>query len=415
MLEVAAEQVAAAVIVGASLAGGRAAETLRAEGFGGRIVLLGAEPHRPYERPPLSKGYLAGSIVEDDIFLRPLDFYDEQSIELRLGVRATHLDPGARVVTLDTGEAIDFDMLLIATGATPRRLGIPGDMLDGVLYLRTLEDARRLRQYMTSSSRIVVIGMGFIGAEIASAAREAGLDVVALEAGDQPMQGALGHEVGRRLARIHRGRGVDLRTKAVAHEIRTDDRGLAVVTDTDTLACDMVAIGVGVMPEVGWLEGSGLHIDRGIVTDAACRASLPGIFAAGDVAMQLHPRYGRHLIVEHFDHAAHQGVAAAKSMLGMPVPDVPLPFFWSDQFDLTIQVAGLTTGYDQVVFRGDVDSGSWSAFFLRQGTFIAALAVNRFRDLSAARRILNQGISVDASQLADESVELRSLLSGAGR
>jgi 3-phenylpropionate/trans-cinnamate dioxygenase ferredoxin reductase component len=415
MLGAATGSAATAVIVGANVTGGRAAETLRAEGFDGHIVLIGAEPVRPYERPPLSKGYLAGSIADDDIFLRPLDFYDEQSIELRLGVRATRLDPGANAVTLDTGETIHYDTLLIATGATPRRLDIPGAMLDGVHYLRTLEDAKRLRQRMTSSSRIVVIGMGFIGAEIAAASREAGLDVVALEAGDQPMQGALGQEVGQRLAQIHRSHGVDLRTNVVVRAIRGDDRALEVVTDADTLACDMVAIGVGVTPEVGWLAGSGLEIDRGIVTDAACRASLPGIFAAGDVATQYHPRYGRHLIVEHFDHAGSQGAAAAKSMLGLPAPDVPLPFFWSDQFDLTIQVAGMTTGHDQVVFRGDVDSGSWSAFYLEEGTFIAALAVNRFRDLSASRRILNQGIAVDAALLADESVELRSLLSGAGR
>lgn len=404
-----------AVIVGANLTGGRAAETLRSEGFDGRVVLIGAEPYRPYERPPLSKGFLNGSVSEEDLFLRSLDFYDEQSIELRLGVRATNLDPGARIVTLTDGESIHYDMLLIATGSSPRRLGIPGEMLEGVHYLRSLDDARRIRSGLASAERVAVIGMGFIGAEIAAASRELGRDVIALEAGELPMVGALGSEVARRLAEIHRGRGIELRTSASVREIRGDVRVSEVVTDTEPIPCDMVVIGVGVTPEIGWLEGSGVAIDGGVITDAACRTNLPDVFAAGDVARQFHPRYDRHLLIEHFDHAGNQGVTAARSMLGLPVADVPLPYFWTDQYDLNIQVAGLTTGYDEIVFRGTVESGSWSAFYLREGTFIAALAVNRFRDFSAARRILNHGIVVDAVQLADEGVELRSLLQQAGR
>jgi 3-phenylpropionate/trans-cinnamate dioxygenase ferredoxin reductase component len=404
-----------AVIAGANLTGGRAAEALRSKGFAGRIVLIGAEPERPYERPPLSKGFLTGAVAEDDFYLRASDYYDEQRIELRLGTRATGLVPDSRCVTLDSGDMLTYDMLLIATGARPRRPGISGEHLGGVHYLRTLADARNIRDHLATARQVVVIGMGFIGAEIAASSRSMGRDVIALEAGHLPMLGALGIEVAERLASIHRERGVDLRTGEHVTEIRGDGSVAEVVTSSGSISCDMAVIGVGVIPETDWLEGSGIEIDDGIVTDAACRTSLPGVFAAGDVARQYHPRYGRHLRIEHFDHAGNQGVAAAASMLGLPVPDVPLPFFWSDQYDLNIQVAGLTSGHDEVVFRGTVESGSWSAFYLRQGEMIAALSANRFRDFSAARRILQQGVPVRATQLADESIELRSLLSGAGR
>lgn len=405
---------ATALIVGASMAGGRAAEALRSNGFKGRIVLVGAEAERPYERPPLSKGFLTGKVAAEDSYLRPTAFYAEHNIELRLGTHAIALDASQQAVSLDDGATLPYDTLLIATGAQPRRLGIPGEHLDGVHYLRTIQDAERISTALAAARHVVVIGMGFIGAEIAAACRELDCEVTALEAGALPMQAALGTEVAGRLAGVHRARGVDLRTGQCVTELLGNETVTAVSSNGEQIPCDAVVIGIGVEPATDWLAGSGVEVDGGVVTDEQCRTNVSRIFAAGDVARQYHPRYERHLRIEHFDHAANQGDAAAKSMLGLPVPEIPLPFFWSDQYDLNIQVAGLTLGHDEVVFRGDAESGSWSAFYLRQGAFIAALAVNRFRDLSSARRILAQRLPVTATALADESIELRSLLTRGG-
>jgi 3-phenylpropionate/trans-cinnamate dioxygenase ferredoxin reductase subunit len=404
-----------AVIVGAGVAGGRAAETLRAEGFAGRIVLIGAEPERPYERPPLSKGFLSGTVVDDDFFLRPAAFYAEQGIELRLGTRATALDPEARRVELASGERLAYDLLLIATGAAPRSLPVEGADLDGVYLLRTVADARRIRTMLETAQRVVVIGMGFIGAEVAATCRTLGKEVIALEAAGLPLASALGPEVATRLADVHRARGVDLRTGQVVQGLLGFDHVERVITEDGAVDCDLVVVGIGVVPEVGWLAGSGLALDDGVVVDAGYRTNLPGICAAGDVARQYHPRYGAYLRVEHFDAAGQGGALAARALLGQDTGDPPLPYFWSDQYDLSIQVAGVTTGCDEVVFRGNPGSGSWSAFYLRAGTFLGALAVNRFKDFSAARRLLAQGVPVGATELADEALELRALLSRGAR
>jgi 3-phenylpropionate/trans-cinnamate dioxygenase ferredoxin reductase component len=407
------ERIRTAVIAGANVAGGRAAETLRAEGFDGRVLLIGAEPERPYERPPLSKGFLVGVVEAHEFFLRPTEYYEEQGIELRLGTRVVALDPATRQIELDDGERIGYDLLLIATGASPRRLPVEGTDLDGVHYLRTVADARGIRDELVKAQRVAVIGMGFIGAEVAATSRELGREVVALEAGTLPLQRALGQEVAERLARIHRERGVDLRTEQTVTGLLGLERVERVVTTDGAVDCDMVVIGIGITPEVSWLAGSDIAISGGVVVDEHGRTNLPDVFAAGDVARQFHPRYGRHLLVEHFDNAGNGGVLAARAMLGKASPALPVPYFWSDQYDLSIQVVGLTDDSDQVVFRGSLASGSWSAFYLREGRFRAALAVNRFKDFSAARRLLNQGVDVTAEQLADEHLELRALLSRA--
>jgi 3-phenylpropionate/trans-cinnamate dioxygenase ferredoxin reductase component len=404
-----------AVIVGASVAGVRAAETLRAEGYAGRLVLIGAEPERPYERPPLSKGLLTGAVDEGDIFLHPPDFYDEQGIELRLDTRASALDAAARQVELESGERIAYDLLLIATGARARPLRVEGADLDGVHPVRSLADARRIRDDLTRAQRVAVVGMGFIGAEIAAVCRELGREVIALEAANLPLEAALGTQVAERLAEIHRQRGVDVRAGQVVRGLLGTERVERVLTDDGAVDCDLVIVGIGVEPEVDWLAGSGVEIDDGVVVDAAYRTNLPGVFAAGDVARQFHPRYGRHLRIEHFDTAGNGGVLAARSMLGQQGIEPPLPYFWSDQYDLSIQVAGLTGESDRVVMRGTLESGSWSAFYLRDGVFLGALAVNRFKDFAAARRLLAQGVAASAEQLADESLELRTLLASGTR
>lgn len=402
------------VIVGANMAGGRAAETLRQQGFAGRVVLVGAEPDRPYERPPLSKEYLQGERGED-FYLRPPDYYAEHDIELLLGARATRLDPAARAVELADGRRLTYDRLLIATGATPRRLPIPGADLDGVLYLRTLPEARALRERVAGAGRAVVVGMGFIGAEVVASCRKRGLEVTALELLPVPLERALGRQIGEIYASIHRAHGVDLRLGAGVAEFRGDGRVEQVVTAAgERLDCDLAVVGVGVAPVVDWLAGSGLEMQNGVVVDEVCRTNLPDVYAAGDVANWWHPRLGERLRVEHYDNAMNQGIAAAKSMLGQGESYAPVPYFWSDQYDLRMQYVGHASGQDEVVLRGSPEDPAWSAWYLRDGRLRAALAVNRFKDISAARQLLARDIPVTRDQLADEGVDLRALARKAG-
>jgi 3-phenylpropionate/trans-cinnamate dioxygenase ferredoxin reductase subunit len=400
--------------VGGSVAGGRAAETLRQQGFDGRIVLVGAEPERPYERPPLSKEYLVGKVAEDRLYLRPLEYYDEQGIELWLGARATRLapqeGPRSRCIELADGRRLSYDKLLIATGAAPRQLPVPGAELPGILYLRTLRDARELRRGMAAASRVCVVGAGFIGAEVAASCRAAGLEVVLLEMEAWPLERALGREVGRLCAAIHRAHGVDLRTGQRVVGFRGHGRVEQVVTASgDAVDCDLVVVGVGVVPECGWLAGSGVALCNGVVVDEMCATNVPGVYAAGDVANWWHPTLRTRLRVEHFDNAQNQGVAAAKSLLGVGQPYAPVPFFWSDQYDLKLQYVGHTTGQDDVVLRGSVEAASWSAFYVRDGYLVAAVAANRFKDVAAARQLITRRVPVEARRLADESTDLRAL------
>jgi 3-phenylpropionate/trans-cinnamate dioxygenase ferredoxin reductase component len=398
------------VIAGASLAGGRAAESLRKDGFDGRVVLVGAELDRPYERPPLSKELLWGEKAEEQLYLRPAEFYADQQIELWLGTRASRLDPTAHMLELKDGRRLAYDKLLITTGAAPRRLSVPGVELDGILYLRTIGDARELRRRMDGASRVVVVGTGFIGAEVAASCRRAGLEVVALEAGSVPLARALGQEVGELYAAIHRAHGVDLRTGETVVGFRGQGKVEQVVTASGArLDCDCAVVGVGVAPEVGWLAGAGLELQDGIVVDEFCQTTIPDVYAAGDVANWWHPTLGERLRVEHFDNAQNQGIAAARNILGKREAYAPIPYFWSDQYNLSLQYVGHASGNDRVVLRGSVDHGSWSAFYLRGEHVHAALAVNRYQDLSAARQLIAQRVPVAAEQLADEQQDLKAL------
>ncbi len=400
------------LIVGASLAGGRAAETLRQAGFDGRIVLVGEEPDRPYERPPLSKEFLRGAYPEAKLYLRPPEYYEQQRIELRLGTRAARLDPAARVVELDSGERLGFDRLLVATGARVRRLDVQGAGLDGVHHLRTRRDAERIRAEMAPGRRVVVVGAGFIGAEVAASCRTAGLEVTMLETAPVPLQRALGEEIGRLYAGFHREQGVDLRTGETVAAFRGGSRVEEVVTSGGArIGCDFAVVGIGVVPDTGWLAGSGLALGDGVVVDEYCETNLPGVFAAGDVASWWHPVLRERLRVEHFDNAQNQGATAARNMLGARVPYAPVPFFWSDQYDLRLQYVGHASRWDRVVLRGDVRARAFTAFYLLDSRVRAALGVNRPGDVTAARRLIQRGAPVAAEQLADTQIDLRSLSS----
>ncbi len=404
------------VIAGAGIAGASAADTLRRDGYEGRVVLVGEEQDPPYERPPLSKDYLLGTMPLARVYLRTPEEYAQQGIELRLGTKATDLDTGRRELLLDNGERLAYDRLLIATGGIARRIEVPGAHLDGVLYLRTIADAQdllaRLDAASRASRRVVVVGGGFIGAEVAAACRALGLDVTLLEILPAPMERVLGMEVGSILADIHRAHGVDLRlgegVAAFGGSGRVEE---VVTTGGETLACSFALVGVGMRPALDWLGASGLALDDGVVVDAYCETSAPGVFAAGDVARWPYDPLGtgqaEHIRIEHWDNALRQGEAAAHNLLGNVAPFRPVPYFWSDQYDLKLQYVGHARTWEQVAMRGDPHSGSFEAFYLAQGRVAAALAVNRVRDLVPLKRLI--GATVDPETLADEATDLRAL------
>ncbi|MCH9036659.1 MAG: FAD-dependent oxidoreductase [Chloroflexi bacterium] len=399
------------VIVGANLAGGSAAETLRREGFDGLIHLIGREPDRPYDRPPLSKEYLRGEKEREKLFFKPPEFYDEQEIGLRLGTGVTRLDPAGQTVELDTGETLRYDKLLLATGGRIRKLNVPGTDLEEVYYLRTIGNSQRLAESINRSRKAVVVGAGFIGSEVAASLRMKGLDVTLLEIEPVPLRHVLGDELGEIYAGIHRGHGVDLRLSEGIAEIQGHRRAERVITSSGaSIDCDLVVIGVGVAPQTRLVDGTGIEVDNGILVDEYCRTSLPNIFAAGDVASWWHPGLGQRLRVEHWDNALNQGAAAARSMLGRQEPYAPLLYFWSDQYDLNIQYLGHAVKWDHIVYRGDPQEQKFTAFFMDDGLVLAALVVNRFKDLRPTRTLIGQKVRVDEKQLADESTDLKQLV-----
>jgi len=398
------------VIVGASLAGAKAAETLRAEGFGGRVVLIGDEARRPYERPPLSKEYLRGERDFNAAAVHPAGFYDEHDIELRTSSLVTAIDPTGRSVTLSSGEQIAYDRLLLATGATPRRLSVPGADLEGVHYLRSVEDADQLRQAIGPSVQVVVIGAGWIGAEVAASARQVGAGVAMVELAAVPLERVLGPEVGAVYRDLHQSHGVDLHFGVGVEAIVGSQTVEAVrLSDGTVLAATAVVVGVGVTPRVELAEAAGLTVNNGVVVDDYLQASAPGIFAAGDVANAFHPRYGTRIRLEHWSAALNQGPAAARAMLGHQVSYDRIPYFFSDQYDLGMEYRGWAPDFDQVVFRGDPAAGEFLCFWLRHGRVAAAMNANVWDAGDAIETLLQTDRPIDPARLADPDAELAGL------
>jgi 3-phenylpropionate/trans-cinnamate dioxygenase ferredoxin reductase component len=394
-------------IVGTSLAGLRAAETFRREGFDGRIVAIGAEPHLPYDRPPLSKELLRGDWEPDQLVLRKQGV-DDLDLDWRLDARAVALHTQEREVELHDGERVVFDGLVIATGATPRRLPNQPN-LAGLFTLRTLDDALALRELLDSHPKVVVIGAGFIGAEIAATCRMRGLDVTVLEALPQPMVRGLGPELGAVIAAIHRDHGVDLRTGVQVDSIEDDGEGQVRrvrLGDRSLVEADVVVVGVGVVPETAWLEGSGLTLDNGVVCDETCLAA-PGIVAAGDVARWPNPLFdGKLMRLEHWTNATEQGVHAARRLLGHVDPFAPVPFVWSDQYDRKIQTVGQVSAEPDVdvhIAHGTLEERQFVALFGRNGRLLGALGFNRPRFVMQYRRIIaDRGSWADALAHANQ-------------
>jgi 3-phenylpropionate/trans-cinnamate dioxygenase ferredoxin reductase subunit len=389
------------VIVGAALTGAKAAETLREEGYDGRVLLLGNEPDLPYERPPLSKDYLRGEAEREAAYVHPESFYEEQSIELRREVDVTGLDIEAGQLLIE-GERVEFSRLLLATGAEPRRLPVPGADLDGVLYLRSFADSDVLRERIEASSRVAVIGAGWIGAEVAASARQKGLEVTLIEQLDVPLERVLGREVGEVYGAIHRDQGVELVTGTAVEAIEGSGRAERVrLAGGKTVDCDFVVVGIGVTPRVALAEAAGLEIGDGIEVDERLRTSNPAIFAAGDVASAWHPFFEQRLRVEHWHNALEQGPAAARSMLGKGEPYDKIPYFFSDQYDVGMEYAGYATEWDEVLFRGDVDGREFIAFWLKDGRVLAGMNVNVWDVTDDIQALIRSRAVVDRDRLRD--------------
>src|SRR5215211_4152627 len=402
------------VIVGAGLAGGGAAATLREEGFDGRVLLIGAESQPPYERPPLSKEYLRGESPFEQALFQPPDFYGENDIETRLGVRVTRVDAGRKEIELDNGESVAYDALLVATGARNRRFPIPGLDLEGIYDLRTVADSDRIRAESSYRHKAVVVGMGFIGSEVAASLRQSGVEVAVVDRNTVPLRRVFGEEVGRVVERIHRDHGTELIFEDKVAEFEGAGRVERVTTQRGhRIECDFVVVGLGVEPVTELLAGTGVKTDNGVLVDEYCRTSVEGIYAAGDVANHYHPVFGRHIRVEHWQNALKQGQAAARSMLGADEPYQEIPWFWSDQYEHNLQYAGFHRDWDELVVRGSMEGRSFVAFYRKDERILAAVAVDRGRDLRRSVPLIKAQKRIEAASLRDPDVDLRTLVAAA--
>jgi 3-phenylpropionate/trans-cinnamate dioxygenase ferredoxin reductase subunit len=399
------------VIAGAGLAGAKAAQTLREEGFDGRVVLLGAESERPYERPPLSKEYLRGEAGRDKVYVHDASYYDDHDIELRTSTSAERLDAGSSEVVLAGGERLRYDALLLATGARPRRLTLPGADLVGVYELRTLADSEALGKRLQDGARIVVVGAGWIGSEVAASARQKGLEVTVVEPLSVPLERVLGAQVGAIYRDLHAEHGVRMLLGRGVAAFEGDGRVSAVRTDDgERIECDLVVVGVGVTPRDELAQRAAIEVDDGIVVDEHLQTTRPGVFAAGDVARAHHPLLGSSIRVEHWANALNQGPAAARNMLGKRVAYERIPYFFSDQYDVGMEYSGHAPQWDEVVLRGDPQAREFIAFWLREGRVLAGMNVNVWDVTEQIQALVRSAAPVDARALADPDTPLTDLL-----
>jgi NADPH-dependent 2,4-dienoyl-CoA reductase/sulfur reductase-like enzyme len=402
------------VIAGASLAGAKAAETLRDQGFDGDIVLLGSELERPYERPELSKGYLLGKAERDSVYVHPGDWYAEHDVDLRTGVTVTAIDRAASAVITSGpagSETLRYDKLLLTTGASPRRLTIPGGDSDAVLYLRTIENSERLRDAFRPGRRIVVAGAGWIGLETTAAARAADCEVTVVEPAPGALHAHLGPELGAVFADLHRGHGVEFRFGETVAEFREPSGtapGTVVTSGGAELPADVLIASIGVAPNAELAAAAGLEVADGVLTDEALRTADPDIFAAGDVANFFHPLLGRRIRVEHWANALNGGPAAARSMLGQPVVYDRVPYFYSDQYQLGMECSGLPAPgtYDQVAYRGDPASLEFIAFWLSAGAVVAGMNVNVWDVTNDIQSLIRSARKPDLTRLTNPTTPL---------
>lgn len=395
------------VTVGAGQTAAVAARTLRRRGFDGRIILIGDEPHPPYQRPPLSKEYLSGAGASDDLWILPERWCADHNVEIRTGTEVTRVDTATGTVELSGQAPIRADAVLFATGGRPRRLPVPGPRPDLVHHLRTLDDAARLHEALTPGCRLGIIGAGFIGLEIAATAVGLGSSVTVLEAAAVPLGAVLGPRIGTEIGRLHRANGVQLHTGVAVDGLRTDADGVVVSTGAQDVRFDAVVIGIGITPNTAVAEASGIAVDDGIVVDVQGRASVPNVYAAGDVARRFSERAARHVRVEHFDNANRQGAAVANAMLGRDAVNDDAPWFWSDQYDHNLQLLGAATG--DLVIRGDVEDSEFTAFYIdTDDTLRGVFTVDRGEDVMVGRELL--GRRIPRAVLEDDEADLWELV-----
>jgi len=411
------------VIVGGGLAGGNAAVTLREEGFGGRVVIISPEPGVPFGRPPLSKTYLRSEEDLDDWYVRPAGWYADHDVELLSGSSATAIDPAAHTVALSSGEELRYDKVLIATGGRNRRLAIAGAELPGIGYLRTVADCDAIKQQAVPNRHAVVVGMGFIGCEVAASLTQLGVQVTAVFPGKFPLQNVLGEQIGALIGAIHRGKGVELLAGDQVAAFEGTGRLQAAVTAAgQRIACDFAVAGIGIEPHVPDVTGSSIAQQNGILADELCRTSAADVYAAGDVANQLHPLFGR-VRVEHYNNAEKQGAAAARSMLGSTDPYDYIHSFWSDQYEHKIEYVGHAATWDEFVVRGSLAEGKLIGFYLQAGVVTAAVGLDRGGDpeldrdseMAACARLVASRARLARGVLAHEHTDLWSLVAGGGR
>ena len=402
------------VIVGAGMAGGKAAETLREEGFDGRVVLLGAEPHRPYERPPLSKDYLRGEAEQPAWLQEDEGWYAANNVELRTSSVVQSIDAGDKAVVVGGGERIGYDRLLLATGGEPRALPVPGGDLDGVHLLRTIEDSNSIRALFDGGGRLVVIGGGWIGCEVAASARQKGMDVTLIESLELPLLRVLGPELGGFYRGVHEDQGVEMLLGAGVEAIEGSGRAERVrLSDGKTIDCAAVLVGIGVAPRTELVDGIA-RIDNGVVVDERLQSSADGIYACGDIANAAHPVFTRHVRVEHWANALEQGPAAARSMLGKDVSYDKVPYFFSDQYDVGMEYAGLhDPNADELVLRGDMGSREFVAFWVRGDRLMAGMNVNVWDVSDPIQELVRSRATVDRARLADPDVPVDEVASPA--
>jgi 3-phenylpropionate/trans-cinnamate dioxygenase ferredoxin reductase subunit len=402
-------------IIGASLAGAKAAEGARQAGHDGRIVLIGAENVPPYERPPLSKAVLRGDADPVTTRVHRQDFYAIHGIEVWVDT-VTGLDADRRSVQLASGESLPFDSAVLATGARPRPLAVPGAGLDGVHYLRTLDDAQRLQRAIRQATRVAVVGAGWIGSEVAASARQMGAEVVLIEPAPTPLHGVLGETLGRVFAQLHADHGVALRLGTRVRQLRGTSTVEEVVLDDGTVEpADIIVAGVGVRPRTELAAIAGLAVDNGVVVDSYLESSVPGIYAAGDIANAWQSRYRRHLRVEHWANALHQGVTAGRNAAGQHDTYGRLPYFFSDQYDLGMEYVGLAGHGDALIVRGDLEGRRFIAFWHRDGIVTAAMNVNVWDVAEDLKAIVASSVAVDLNGLADPDVALTEIAAATAR
>ncbi|MBT8442328.1 MAG: FAD-dependent oxidoreductase [Gammaproteobacteria bacterium] len=403
------------IIAGAGHAAGQVAVSLRQGGFDGEIIMIGEEEYLPYQRPPLSKAYLAGELELERLFIRSQKYYDDHDVDIRLSTRVESIDTGNRTVTLSSGDKLDYGRLVIATGSQVRTIDIPGADLDGVHYLRTIDDVRRMQSDFRSGNNLVVIGAGYIGLEVAAVAVKRGLNVTVREMADRVMNRVVCPEVSAFFAKVHAEEGVHIHCNSDPDNTLLGDGHVATLRTADgqEFPADMVCIGVGILPTTDIAEAAGIDCANGILVDEYCRTNDPHVLAIGDCTNHPNSLLGRRLRLESVHNAQEQAKTAAATICGQLKPYAQIPWFWSDQYDIKLQIVGLSGEHDQVVLRGDPDARSFAAFYMDGDRLIAVDAINKAREFMLSKKLIAAGARIDPEILADESIEFKELATAA--